>query len=274
VKLYHRASRDEQGLRREKLCAMLSAGEALIKHPRLAWPRSLVVDAQGAVIGFGMRRVSGVPLVPLTALALLRRDLPRWTQLHLCRVVHDISEICRLLESHKVFVGDINLNNILTGPENAQTCLIDCDSYQVNAGSRVFPSKVYTPDYSAPEILRQPERLRCLGPDQFRFSAALLFFNLLTHGGHPFQIKGSTSPEQNIIEGRHFLGPRGVATGYTTDAIYSRYRSLPPRICYLFKQAFIDGHTKNPGARPSFTEWVDATREYYSNLNQNPMKPL
>jgi DNA-binding helix-hairpin-helix protein with protein kinase domain len=220
----------------------------------------------GELRGFLMRRVNGVTLVPITALALMKRRLPHWGAAHVCRVVHDVAAICAALEARRVVIGDVNLANFLADPVTAETSAIDCDSYQVTEGDQTFPCRVFTPDFQAPEVLARNERLSALAPAQFRFSGALLFFTLLTAGGHPYQIKNGRSPAENIVAGRHFLGGRGTATGATTGAIWSRYLAQPPRILALFKRAFIAGHSRDLSARPSFAEWVGAFRAHYTEL--------
>ena len=140
---------------------------------------------------------------------------------------------------------------------------------QVRANGELFSSRVYTPEFSSPEVLAQPERQRSLGPAQFRFSAALFFFSLLCRGAHAYQVKGGGSPEDNILKGRFFVGPRGVATAGMSDTIYARYRALPPRIAALIKRTVMQGHSSDLDARPSFAEWVAALSHYYQILSQS-----
>ena len=265
AKVFHPASPELGRARGEKLQAMLMLAD-LRAHPRLAWPQELLRSAQGEARGFMMRRVSGVTLVPLTALALMKTRLPSWGPAHVCRVVHDVAAICAALEARHVFIGDINLGNFLADPVTAETSAIDCDSYQITVNERKYPCRVFTPDFQSPEVLAQSGQLASLGPAQFRFSGALLFFTLLTAGGHPYQVKNGKSPAENIVAGRHFLGGKGTATGATTGAIWSRYMAQPPRVLALFKRAFIAGHSQDPAARPSFAEWVSAFRSHYAEL--------
>lgn len=265
IKVFHAVTPDVQRGRDDRMRAMIGMNN-LRDYPRLAWPRELVFGPRGEVAGFTMRKVTGVTLVPLTALTLMKSRLPKWGPAHVYRVVHDIAAICGALEARSVFIGDINLGNFLADPLTAETTAIDCDSYQITVGDRRFPCRVYTPDFQPPEILAQAGRLSSLGSAQFRFSGALLFFMLLTAGGHPFQVKNGHSPAENILAGRHFLGGKGIATGATTAAIWSRYMAQPPRVLALFKRAFIAGHSQDPGARPSFAEWVSAFRSHYAEL--------
>lgn len=266
LKVFH-ASNDQAAADRErKLQAMLAADPELKSHRLLAWPQVLIQDGQGRVAGYVMRKFKGVTLVPLSAEVMMKRVLPNWTQKHVCRAVWELAGACRLLESHGVYIGDFNPGNFLTRPADGVSCCIDCDSFQVQSANSVFPSKVYTPEFSPPEILQQPDRHSQLGPEQFRFSAALFFFYLLTRGVHAYQVKGGGTPEQNILAGRFFVGPKGVATAGTTDANYARYRALTPFIKLLMTRTIIAGHHQNIQQRPNFDEWMEALEKYYAIL--------
>ena len=269
IKIYHVTAPEDQQARARKLRAMMAANEGLKCNRLLAWPQAPVLNAGGLVTGYFMRRIGGITLVPLCAEMMMKRDLPFWTQRHVCRVVHDLASTCQLLEAQDVYIGDFNFGNFLTRTQDAETCCIDCDSFQLRARGELFPSRVYTPEFSSPEVLAKPERQRCLGAAQFRFSAALFFFSLLCRGAHAYQVKGGGSPEDNILKGRFFVGPRGVASAATSDAIYGRYRALSPRIAGLIKRTVIQGHSSDLNARPSFSEWVSALREYYQTLPRN-----
>jgi len=264
AKIYHPLEEEDLSQIESKIGAMLKMTQ-LAQHSRLAWPQKKLYQNR-KFAGFLMRKIDGMTLVPLSAEVSKRTYLPDWTTAHIARVVHDIASLCAKLESHDVFLTDVSLTNFLTNPRDGSTSIIDVDSLQIREGSRVFGSSVFTPDYAAPEILRQPERLGCIGSEQARFTIALLFFQLYTNGS-PFQVLeyGNLEPAQQITAGRHFLGGRGVATGTTTPEIFRRYCGLPRRIKWMFKRAFIEGH-QSPSNRPSFNEWVEAAKRHYQEL--------
>lgn len=260
VKLFHNAD----GFRERKLRAMVGMW-SLRAYLRLAWPQQLVIDARGSVLGYTMRRLDGVSLVPLTAEIILRRRLPGWTQAHTVRVCHELACLCGELEKHAVFIADLSLLNFLINPRTAEVSGIDCDSYSVCSTTHRFPSLVYTTDFQVPEILDGRVQLANFGPAQFRGAAASLFFTLLTAGGQPYACREGLTIEETITQGRWILGGKGVARGCTNDAVWQRYMSLPPRTCALFKRAFIGGH-QQPASRPSFAEWQAAMSAHYRDL--------
>ncbi len=264
AKIYRHASASMPHLQPEKLGRMSACAE-LGEHPRFAWPRRLLFTSNGTLGGFVMRRAPGNSLVPLSAQGMRERSFPGWTKIHLCRVVHDIAAGCEFLSQRGVLLGDVSLTNFLVDPVEAAVTFIDCDSYQVTAGDRCFPCSVYTPDFLPPELLLMTGAKPVLAAEQVHFSVAVLFFMIFTAGGHPYSIVNGSSPVENILAGRHFMGGKGVATGCTTEAIWNRYRNLSRWIMKLFKRAFIDGHS-NPAQRPTFREWADAALDYAEKL--------
>ncbi len=263
IKVYHRRNASALRARDDKLTAMV-AMPALRAYRPLAWPQRLLYSQDGHVAGYSMRKISGVTLVPMTAPALMRRRLPAWGPAHIARVVHDLASIFHEAESNGVMIADLGLGNFIVDPKTAEVSGIDCDSYTICLSDRVFPSTVFTVELQAPEILCGKLPLSAFGPAQFRFAGALLLFSLMT-GGNPFASREGLSIPEAIVARRHFIGGRGVAGGCTNDAIWQRYRSLPPHLASLSKRAFIEGYDDH-SARPTFAEWRSAARNYFDAL--------
>jgi len=264
AKIFINQSPTELAEKERKLVAMIGMN-TLAGHSRLAWPLRRF-NIQGKCGGYLMKRVEGISLVPLSAEVARKAYLPNWTPAHTTRAVHDIASLCATLESHGIFLVDVSLTNFLVRSSDGSVSIIDTDSLQVTSGREIFGATVFTPDFAAPEILRHPEHLGCIGSEQARFTIALLFFQLFAQGS-PYQVfeNRDLDPSQQIQSGRHFLGGRGVATGTTTPALFSRYLGVPRRIAALCKKAFIDGH-HTPAARPTFQTWADAAKAHYHEL--------
>lgn len=243
--------------------------DELKRFDRVTWPLHALI-CRGTLRGYVMRRITGaITLVPLAAEVLRRRYLPGWTLRHRVRVAHDISAIGDFLEKKSIYIVDTSLANFLTAPADGKTYLIDTDSLQFTSPSEHFSSSVYTPDFAAPEILRNPRLIQRIGPEQARFTIALILFQVLVQGS-PFQVKDSANlePAQQILAGRTFLGGRGRATGATSRELFERYRALPPYVAHLFIRAFWHGHNA-PGERPTFAEWTRACARYYGELRSD-----
>ena len=94
---------------------------------------------------------------------------------------------CGLASVHATgcVVGDINHSGILIS-NNALATLIDCDSFQIQVGGKAFLCKVGVPDFTPPEL--QGKRLDQFirTPNHDAFGLAIVLFNLLFMGRHPF----------------------------------------------------------------------------------------
>jgi DNA-binding helix-hairpin-helix protein with protein kinase domain len=258
VKIYH----DPTAFHGAKLRAMLNM-RALVAYPRLAWPQELVIDASGCVCGYAMRRLSGVSLVPITAPVLRKKKLPHWSAAHSVRVTHDLAALFGLLEANGVYIPDLNLANFAVTDDGVVSAF-DCDAYSVATANHRYPSAVFSADLQAPEVLSGAVSLGSFGPAQFRGAAAILFFGLLTDGGQAYATREGLSVQDAIVSGRYIVGGR-EARGQTSSAVFSAYMRLGPRICWLFKRAFIAGHN-DPNARPTFSEWQQAMAAFYRDL--------
>src|SRR5262249_31075698 len=82
-------------------------------------------------------------------------------------------------------IGDVNHGNMLVH-DQAVAALIDTDSFQVTSVDEVFYSPVATVEFTPPELfgcsLEQTNRTM----HQDAFGIAILIFQLLMQGSHPF----------------------------------------------------------------------------------------
>src|SRR5436305_1951244 len=91
------------------------------------------------------------------------------------------------LHSRDYVVGDVNESNILVA-DTALITVVDTDSFQVRDpdGKTVFHCPVAKPEFTPPELqgrqLHDVDRV----PAHDRFGLAVLIFQLLMEGTHPF----------------------------------------------------------------------------------------
>ena len=165
------------------------------------------------------------------------------------------------LEQRGVLVGDVSMTNFLINQDDGAVGFIDCDGYQVQSlpdahGNRVlFPAGASTPEFLPPELLATQGEIQRTST-HLRFSAAILFFQLLTHGWHPYQCLGAESPVENILKGRTAMGAwHGLATGYYPRGVYEIYlKAIHPAIKQAFINTLVRGH-KHPEFRTDFGNW-------------------
>ena len=253
--------------REAKIQAML-ARKKLAGRGRYAWPvdtlRSLE-QGQLKFRGFLMPRLTGHTLVTLTTPALLLARIPaamdgEFLRLFLHRVLFSLATGLQELEEERVLVGDVSESNFLVDPKTGHVAFIDCDSFQVPAGdatNTVLPAGASTPEYLPPELLGSPGAL-VRTPEHVRFSAAVLFFLILTHGWHPYACKGAESPVENILSGRTAMGAsHGLAKGFYPRPIFNIYREMHPALKHAFINTLVRGH-RLPNFRTDFGAWQRA----------------
>jgi len=164
-----------------------------------AWPTDVVKDSSGIVVGFTMRKLSNyVPLHMLFSPMDRKRIFPEKGYDFLVHVSRNLCAAFHTLHSFDLIVGDVNEGNILVD-QRGMIAFIDCDSFQVREGSNYHFCEVGVPPYTPPELLAIQSFdgvLRTVNTDSF--SMAVLIFQLLFLGRHPFAGKNLTSEEIDI----------------------------------------------------------------------------
>ena len=227
----------------------------------IAWPIDLLRDAEGrrGIVGYLMPRASGVrPLFTFYNPSTRRRQCPLSNYFYLHRTARNLAAAVRALHARGYVIGDINESNILV-TETALVTLVDTDSFQVrdSRSGTVFRCPVGKPEFTPPELQGKPFANIDRRPEHDLFGLAVLIFQLLMEGTHPFaglyQGYGDPPPYEARIRGGHF--PYG--------ARYVPYRPMPsappftilhPALRQLFVHCFEDGQA-NPQARPDAQTW-------------------
>ena len=268
-----------------KITAMVEMGrangKALVRHPMLAWPQLSVYDENGDWVGYAMKRAQGKPLSRLAHPMLFRKHFPGMDREKVALMLMSLLNAAQALHNHGVFIGDVNPNNVLWDGGDFP-CWIDIDSFQVDAlnGER-FPCPVGRPEMTPPEHLGRDHRqirfdkiVRTRESDFF--SLAILVFQCMMLGRHPYEHIGGGSPVENMRTG-HFPYAKGGAVPGTEGGvpmgpwhkIWSHYTYNLKR---AFVRAFVDG-AGDPSRRPSTEEWVKELEEYVRILNHPDSAP-
>jgi hypothetical protein len=232
AKVYHPAARTPE--RRRKLEAMLARvprdpTEAQ-GHRSLAWPQQLLLEAPGGrVAGFVM------PLLPAgarTALEYMQpedrlRRHPGFHYRYLLTAARNAASAFAAVHQAGCCVGDVNESNTLITP-SALVTLIDCDSFQVAD----MPCPVGKAEYTAPELAGRPLGSTPRTPQSDAFGLAVLIFQLLMQGYHPFAGRwpGGAEPPPlavRIREGLYVYG--GLAGVGGAPPARPAPRAPPPR---------------------------------------------
>lgn len=266
AKIYHNPS-DEQG---GKLAAMLSAPPVSQpiagEHVAVAWPidRLLEVGGEGRVVGYLMPLIDKAHLIWEYYNPAARREIaPRFHHGSLLRAARNLAAVARTLHECGYVIGDLNESNVLVTPQ-ALVTLIDADSFQVPGGDRLYRCRVGRPDYTPPELqgasFAEVDRL----PQHDVFALAVLIFQLLMQGVHPFAGTSEIGGESDTIAARIAAG-RWPYAWKKDDAIQPSPHAppwcvLPPSVQELFHRCFEDAHNE-PDLRPSAAHWQYALEE-------------
>lgn len=248
------------------------------KHRSIAWPAALLYrdPRPVACVGFKMPRVNNRRfqkalhyIDPADRTKLLGGGF-NWK--YLFTTAYNISSAVAAVHAQGHLIGDLNESNILVAP-NALITLIDCDSFQIRDTDtdRVFRCPMGKPEYTAPEIQGKSFRDVDRTAETDNFALAILLFQLLMEGTHPYQAKGklvedAASTQAKIVKG---LYPYGVASGkdLAPPDHALPYEILPHEIQELFLRCFRDGHG-NPLVRPSAHDWFEAFRKFGNRFRQ------
>ncbi len=268
AKIYHDPA--NAAAARDRLAAMLARPPNLkpprlngVEYVQLAWPDALVEDGSGALLGFRMPRVPLDRAEPLECLLNpVQRRAQGLPEAYGLRVFAAANLAGVLAELHRLghHVIDLKPLNVYVYRETMFVAVLDCDGYSIAGPDRRFPASHFSDEYRGPEsAARGPDEL---GEEQDLFALAVIAFQLLNDGIHPFDghpAPGASVPSglQEKINARLYpygAGRRGRLLPHSLS-LYPRLEDATQR---LFDQAFT-GTTA--GGRPSAAEWRDHLRD-------------
>jgi DNA-binding helix-hairpin-helix protein with protein kinase domain len=253
VKLLHEPMSAEKAAKIEALARL--RGDAL--DAAAAWPIELVHDGRGRPRGFLLPLVAGCrELHELYSPKSRIASFPSADAPFLLGVGLNLARAVAVVHRAGCVIGDVNHASVLVSARGLVR-LIDCDSFQLRDGARLFTCDVGQALFTPPELQGENLRGRERTPDHDAFGLAVLLFQLLFMGRHPYAGRhlaaGDMPIERAIKEGRFAYGPnartrRMAPPPHTlTIDVYG----LP--VADLFERAFTA-----EGRRPSAQEWVES----------------
>ena len=233
-------------------------------HCSIAWPVDILENpGTGKPVGFLMPRLDQ----PVTVYEYFnpgqrRKRCPAFHYEYLLTAALNIATAVDALHARGHVVGDVNESNVLV-TDAALATLVDTDSFQVRGrdGSSLHRCLVGKPEYTPPELQgkRFEEVERTTVHDHF--GLAVLIFQMLMEGTHPFDGKytGSGDPpqrEERILAGQFPYSIRRKVQ-FAPKALAPPLEMLHPAVRELLVTAFDQGHA-DPAARPRAKQWRDA----------------
>ncbi|PBC61919.1 hypothetical protein BKI49_23330 [Streptomyces sp. Tue6028] len=279
VKLY----REPPGLEQERrLMRMLTMSPLAARPtdrsqpPELAWPTALARGPQGEFLGYAMRRfgepahVQVIGLFTRAQRLKLFPDRADWR--FLLGVAWNLAFMTARMHYDNLVIGDFSSSNVVVDA-NGFVTFLDCDSIAFNdpVSGELFPCLMHTTDYSSPE--RQAGGPATRATDDF--ALAVLVYQLLTAGNHPFGGVPHDSASESTVKDNiaascsYVVRPeRVVIPRGTIDPSV-----LPPELLTLARAAFGPG-VHAPAARPPAEAWLRALDKERSLVRVCPSRPL
>jgi DNA-binding helix-hairpin-helix protein with protein kinase domain len=223
-----------------------------------AWPVDVLVDEAGAVRGFLMPKVSAREDVhELYSPKSRRRAFPSVDFRFVVRVAANIARSFAQVHAAGNVIGDVNHGNALVGRDGT-VVLIDCDSFQIRDGARLYTCDVGVALFTPPELAGHGFRGLRRTPNHDAFGLAVLIFHLLYLGRHPFAgtyAAGDMPIERAIAESRFVYGAKASELGMSRPPGTLTLPTFGESITRLFEQAFA---APEGAHRPTATQWIGA----------------
>jgi len=243
---------NDKANREQKIAAMIRS-LSQFNSQYAAFPLAIAHQKDGRFAGFLMNLVSGrKALHELYSPAARKKTFPHADYRFLVRAAINVARAVASVHAANCVIGDINHSGILIS-DTAEATLIDADSFQIVDGPRHYLCRVGVPEYTPPELQGKKlgEVLRTVDHDAF--GLAVIIFQLLCMGRHPFSgaySSGEMPIERAIREYRFvYSGKRSVGMSPPPGSV--DFGVFPADVRESFDAAFGPG-TK----RPSAQHWV------------------
>ncbi|MCM5570051.1 topoisomerase DNA-binding C4 zinc finger domain-containing protein [Burkholderiaceae bacterium FT117] len=270
VKLYTTPDRLS---RKDKVSAMVKSDLAT-RAPLAAFPVSVIQFKDGSFAGFVMRLMSGFrPVHELYAPGSRKQHFPQADYRFLARAATNIARAFASIHATNCVVGDINHSGILVS-EKATAALIDADSFQFSDGSAQYLCRVGVPEYTPPELQGKALRGIVRTTDHDAFGLAVVIFQVLLMGRHPFVgtvRNGDIPPLHENVRNFKYVYTESRNVGMDQPPGTPSLPDFSPELARMFDRAFLQSSI---GRRPSANEWVTSLERFESTLAQCAENPL
>lgn len=224
-------------------------------HRKFAWPERVLFNGAGQCVGYAMPCVPcGEPLDTF----IYPKDgvLPeRELRVALAR---EVASIVAEVHHHELSMrlGDVSPANFLAD-RKGRVSVIDIDSAEIQSpgDGRIYLCPTRTSEYTAPELIGRDLSTMLRTEEHDLFGLAVLIYQLLADGWHPFAVRHGRSVELRIVAGDcpQITGgagrpPEAPPFGGGPDF------DIGDELRSLLERAFVAGHAE-PRLRPRAAEW-------------------
>lgn len=274
AKIYH--ADIDVAVYERKLAAMLELSPQLPtldeggkRYVQIAWPLTPLRDDRGRFLGFVMPAVDVAATSELELVMQERQaraaGLPTGLGAKITLAANLAAVIAELHRQHH-YVVDMKPVNLRFYPRSLYMAMLDCDGFSIQGHGERFPAPQYTIDYLAPEF--HAHGITATGEEQQdRFALAVIVFQLLNFGIHPYSGRPASDRVPTDIPGR--IAGNWYAYGLRANAGIaanpgSGHAAMPADLRQMFDRAFALGRS----LRPSAGEWSGLLRAYAMRSTQ------
>ncbi len=250
----------------ERLEAMVSLGNQRLLESS-AWPIGTISDGPGGrTLGFLMPSFAGFkPIHQLTGVKSRLAQYPSATWPFLIHTAANAARTFSVIHEHEHVIGDVSSTNLLVS-NNAIVALIDCDNFQIVTRSDRYLCEGGTTGYVPPELIGADFGQVVRTKDHDSFGLAVLIFQLLFMGRHPFsgmfRDGGEKDLDQFVKERRFAYGPGAEARKMVSPSGTLPLEVVGDQIAGMFEWAFLSNK------RPSPAEWIEALDKLAKSLGR------
>ncbi len=268
AKIYHQPPEERHA---RKLKAMTGLATSQLQKVA-AWPvDTLHAGPSGHITGILMPHAGKrKPIYQLYNPQSRLKEFPGHDWRFLIQAAENLAIAMHTVHQDGHIIGDVNEQNVLVGTD-AKVYLIDCDSFQIAKSNTVYTCDLGVLNFTPPELqgkhLRDLKRTR----NHDYFGLAVLIFQLLCMGRHPFSGRylgsGDMPIERAIREFRYSYGSDSASKQMQAPPGAVPVSAIPSNVRGLFDRAFSRSGSK-PGGRPDTESWIAALRNARTNLQK------
>ena len=239
---------------------------AKFNHVSIAWPEAVLYNGN-TFMGYIMPKIpKSDDLYDLLQPQQRAQQHPKLNHRHLYRSARNFALAMAAIHRKGYVIGDVNFKNALFN-DQALITVVDCDSMQVtDAKNVVHRCLVGIPEYTSPELQGQDFTKVNRSANNDAFGLAVLTFQLLMQGFHPFAgrpLSGTTTGEQVHVHCiKQNIFPYVTNPQFAPPIAAPPIGALPVALQNLFKQAFLNTN------RPTPQEWADTIEMIEPRLGQ------
>ena len=233
------------------------------RYVQIAWPQAAAHDSQGGFRGFVM------PLLDMAETAELEQILqerqaraaglptglgPKVT------LAANLAGVLAALHQQQHYVIDLKPVNLRFYRDSLTIAMLDCDGFSIRGKNERYRAEQVTADYLAPECQRTglPTGHEAA---QDRFALAVVIFQLLNFGIHPYsgRVSSALAPTDIAARIRDGYYAHGVTPHQQiAPNVTSGHALMPAELRTLFDRAFAGP----PQSRPTALDWMTLLRRY------------